>query len=130
MGLEIWKNHDGIFVGQGKYTITILKKICMMECKSMDTPTVMNLKKIQYCGSDLIDPSMYHKFIVSLNYLENTWPDICYDVNTLSQYLVEPWHVHWVSMKHILGCLNGTIEYGLRYVSNGEWKLHGITNVD
>lgn len=77
-----------------------------------------NLKNIWDCGYDLIDPSMYHKFIGSLNYLVNTRPDIFYVVNRLIQFLVKPWHVHWVVSTHILRYLHGTIEYGLRYDSN------------
>lgn len=50
----------------------------------------------------LVDPNMYHKLIGSLNYLVNNSPNICYVVNTLSQFLVEPPHVHWVAAKHVL----------------------------
>lgn len=71
------------------YTIKILPKFGMMDCESMDTPMVTNLKKIHDYDFDLIDPSMYHKLIGFLNYLVNTRPDIRYDVNTLSQFLVE-----------------------------------------
>jgi len=93
-GLEILQKYDGIFAGQGKYTISILHRFGMMACKSMHTPMVTNLNKIQECYFYFIDPSMYCKLIGSLNYLVNTRPDICYVVNTLSQFLLEPWHVH------------------------------------
>lgn len=67
----------------------------MIDCKFMDIPMVMNLKKIWDSDSDLIDPYLYRKLIGSLNYLVNTRPDICYVVNTLNQFLVEPRYVHW-----------------------------------
>jgi len=60
----------------------------------MDTPMVRNLKKIWDCDYDLIGPSVYHKLIGLLNYLMNIRPNIYYVVSTLSQFLVEPWHVH------------------------------------
>jgi hypothetical protein len=63
-------------------------------------------------------------------YLVNTRPDICFAVNTLSQYMVEPRHVHWIVGKHVLRYLHGTIGYGLRYVSDGDVKLQGYTNYD
>lgn len=56
----------------------------------MDTPMVTNLKKIRDYNSAMIDPSMYHKLIGSLNYLVNTTPNMCHFVNMLSQLLVEP----------------------------------------
>jgi len=130
LGLEIWQQLDGIFVGQGKYIVTMLKRFGMMNCKSMDTLMVTNLKKIRDNGFDLINPTMYHKLIGVLNYLVNTRPDICYAVNALSQFLVEPCCVHWVAAKHIFRYLRGTIEYGLMYASNREWKLYGFSNAD
>ena len=61
-------------------------------------------------------------------YLTNTRLDICFVVNTLSQYIVEPRHVHLVVAKHVMRYLKGTLNHGLRYESNGEIKLHGFTD--
>jgi len=46
LGLEVWQGHDGTFLGQGKYTIEILWRFGMMDCKSMVTPMDANLKKL------------------------------------------------------------------------------------
>jgi hypothetical protein len=46
LGLEVWQRTDEIFLSQGKYTVEILKKFCMIDCKSMPTPMVMDLKKM------------------------------------------------------------------------------------
>jgi hypothetical protein len=40
----------------------------------------------------------------------NTRPDICFAVNTLSQFLVEPRRVHLVAAKHVMRYLKGTME--------------------
>ena len=40
----------------------------------------------------------------------NTRPDICFVVNTLSQFLVEPRRVHLVAAKHVMRYLKGTME--------------------
>ena len=40
----------------------------------------------------------------------NTRPDICFAVNTLSQFLVEPRRVHLVAEKHVMRYLKGTME--------------------
>ena len=75
-----------IFLGQGKYTIDILKRSIMLDCKSIANPMDANLKKLRDCASDsnLIDPTMYCSLIGSLMYITNTKPDICFVVNSLS----------------------------------------------
>ena len=38
LGLEVWKNSEGIFLNQGKYVVEILKIFDMLGCKAMATP--------------------------------------------------------------------------------------------
>jgi hypothetical protein len=68
--------------------------------------------------------------IVSLMYLTNTRPNICFVVNTLSQYMVEKIRVHMIAAKHVMRYLKGTIDYGLRYASDREICLQGFTDLD
>jgi hypothetical protein len=63
-------------------------------------------------------------------YLTNTRPDICFAVNTLSQFLVEPRHVHLVAAKHVMRYLKGTMDYGLSYDGDHDFTLSGYTDVD
>ena len=44
LSMEVWQNADGISLGQGKYTIEILKRFGMMDCKAMATSMASNLK--------------------------------------------------------------------------------------
>jgi hypothetical protein len=44
LGLEVWQKPDEIFLSQRKYAVEILKRFEMMDCKSMHTPMVTNLK--------------------------------------------------------------------------------------
>jgi hypothetical protein len=104
----------------------------MMDYNSMDTPMMKNVKKLidSALDSDLVDPNMYRQLIGSLMYLVNTRSYICFVVSTLSQFMVEPRHFHWVALNHVLRYLHGTIGYGLRCVSDGEVRLHKYTNSD
>ena len=86
---------------QGKYVVEILKRFNMLECKVMATPMDSNLKLLADDSSELVDMTHYRQIIGSLMYLTNTRPDICFAVNTLSQYLVQPRRVHLVAVKHI-----------------------------
>jgi hypothetical protein len=61
LGLEVWQRTDEIFLSQGKYTVEILKKFNMTDCKSMPTLMVMDLKKMNDASTDSgeIDPHLY-----------------------------------------------------------------------
>ena len=85
----------------------------MMDC--MTTPMASNLKLLSDASSKAVDATMYRQIIGSLMYPTNMRPDICFAVNTLSQFLIDPRHVHLIAAKHILRYLMGTVDYGLKY---------------
>jgi hypothetical protein len=91
---------------------------------------VTNLKLLSDTYSETVDATMYRQMIGLFMYLMNTRPYICFVVNTLSQYMVEPRRVHLVATKHVLRYLKGTIDYGLRYVSDHEIILQVYTDSD
>jgi hypothetical protein len=86
LGLEVWQKRGEIFLGQGKYIVKILQKFGMMDCKSMATPMMTDLRKWRDSNSNPIDSSVYRQLIDSLMYLVNTQSDIYFVVNTLSQF--------------------------------------------
>jgi len=102
----------------------------MMDCKAMATPMALNLKLLCDASSEPVDVSMYRQMIGSLMYLTNTRPDICFAVNTLSQFLTDPRSVHLVAVKHVLRYLKGTVDYGLRYEANQKFNLQGYVDSD
>jgi hypothetical protein len=65
LGLEVWQRSGKIFLAQGKYTRDVLNRFGMMDCKSMSTPMITNLRKMHDSdtGSYLVDPTMYRKLI-------------------------------------------------------------------
>ena len=71
--------------------------------------------------------TQYIKIIGLLMYLPNTRPDICFAMNTLSQYLVKPRRVHLIVVKHVMRYLKGTIDFGLYYDKDHEYRLYGYT---
>jgi hypothetical protein len=113
-----------------EYAVEILKRFEMMDCKSMPTPMVTNLKLLSDTSSETVYVTLYRQMIGSLMYLTNTRPDICFAVNTLSQYMFEPRCVHLIAAKHILRYLKGTIDFGLLYVSDRKIKLQGYAHSD
>ena len=90
LGLEVWQKPGEIILSQGKYAMEILKRFGTMDCESMTTPMMTNMKLFGDTTSGKIDATVYRQMIGSLMYLMNTQPNICFAVNTLSQYMVDP----------------------------------------
>jgi hypothetical protein len=122
LGQEVWKRIDEIFMSKGKYTVGILNKFSMTECKSM----VVDLKKINDDDSDEIDPQL----IGSLMYLVNTRPNSCYATNVPSQSMSQPRQTHWMVVKHVIRYIQVTVGYGLRYSSSVNLNLQGFSDTD
>jgi hypothetical protein len=94
----------------------------MLDCKAMATPMVSYMKLLQDTTSNIVDVTLYRQMVGSLMYLTNTRPDICFGVNTLSQYMEQLRQVHLVIAKHVMRYLKGTLDYGLRYgYSDSDW---------
>eukprot|EP00253_Pinus_taeda_P032559 PITA_32559 len=104
LGLEVWQEEGHFFLGQGKYIVDILSRFHMEDCRPMSTPMITNWKKLHASDSELVDPTLYRQLIGSLMYLVNTRPDICFAVNTMSQFMCEPRKVHWVAANTFCGC--------------------------
>jgi hypothetical protein len=96
----------------------------------MNTPMEAKLKLLVDTSSELIDSTLYRQVIGSLMYLTNTRTNICFSLNTLSQFLVEPRHVHLVAAKHVMRYLKGTIDCGIGYDVDHDFTLSGYTDVD
>ena len=79
----------------------------MEGCRPMSTPMIANWNNLHASKGELVDPTLYRQLIGSLMYLVNTRPDLCFAVNTLSQFMVEPRSVHWVAAKHVLRIFSG-----------------------
>ena len=84
---------DGIFLGQGKYAVEILKRFGMMDY--MTTPMALNMKLLSDASSEMVDAMMYHQMIRSLMYLR---PDICFVVNTLRHVHLMVAKLAWVQL--------------------------------
>ena len=70
LGMEVWESADGIFLGQGKYTVEILKSFRMLDYKAIATPMTSNLKLLCDASLESIDAMMYHQMTRPLMYLK------------------------------------------------------------
>ena len=65
-----------------------------------------------------------------LIYYKNKRADICFAVNTLRKFLMDPRHVHLIATKNVSRYLKGTVDYGLKYDVNQKINLHGYVDWD
>jgi hypothetical protein len=66
LGLEVWQKCGEVFLGQGKYVVKIFQKFGMMDCKSMATPKVTDLRKLRDFDFDPVYVSLYRQLNGSL----------------------------------------------------------------
>lgn len=92
----------------------------------MATPMITKWKKIDASEDKEVDPTLYRQLIGFLTYLVNTRPDICYAINTLSQFMVEPKRAHCAATKHVLRYIQGVVKHGLMYTQCNDIKLSGF----
>lgn len=107
-----------------------MRRFAIVDCSPEATPMITNLKKLNASKSKLIDPIVYRQLVGYLMYLVNTRQNICFAMNTLNQYMVEPRRVHQVATKHVLKYLQCMVEYGPRYVQYDGVQLVGYTDSD
>eukprot|EP00253_Pinus_taeda_P027607 PITA_27607 len=63
-------------------------------------------------------------------FLVNSRPDICFAVNTLSQCMGEPHHIHGIGAKNLLRYLRGIITHGLRYTIGDKSVVLSISKAE
>ena len=90
----------------------------------------INLKLLADESLELVDMTQYRQIIGLFMYLTNTRTDICFAVNTLIQYLVQPRRVHLIATKHFMRYKKGTIDFSLYYDGNHDYILYGYIEAD
>ena len=98
LGLEVWQTPGEIFLSQRKYVVKILERFGMVDCKPVTTPMELKFKKLCGCaaGTELGNAYEYRQLIGALMFLVISRLDICFTVNTLSQYI-------WLSLIVYIG---------------------------
>jgi Reverse transcriptase (RNA-dependent DNA polymerase) len=102
LGIEATHNKEGIYLTQTKYLTDLLKRVNMMNCKSVLSPMASGTILSNTSADPCKDPSLYCSVIGALQYATLTRPDISYSVNKLSQYMHSPSDDHWTIAKRVL----------------------------
>ena len=59
LGMEVWQSVDGIFLGQEKYAVDILKRFKMLDYKAIATLMASKLNLMSDASFELVDATKY-----------------------------------------------------------------------
>ncbi|XP_026378109.1 uncharacterized protein LOC113272498 [Papaver somniferum] len=109
-------NTNSLLLTQNKYSLELLKKFDMLECKPCKTPIAPGQRDSISDGTVLKDSSTYRSLVGGLQYLAFTRPDISYDVNYVSQFMHKPTDIHLQLLKRILRYIKGSLRSGITLI--------------
>ncbi|XP_026399410.1 uncharacterized protein LOC113295274 [Papaver somniferum] len=115
LGIEVSRNskNSTMLLTQTKYTLDLLKKADIVDCKHCSTPVAKGARCSLYDGELLHNPLIYRSLVGGLQYLTMTRPDIAYAVSYVSQFMHQPTVEHIQLVKRILRFLKGSPGSGI-----------------
>jgi hypothetical protein len=130
LGIIVERRLDGLFLHQRTYTLDILKRTVMADCKLCTTPVDLQAKLAGDSGPLVEDFSQFWSIAGALQYLTFTRPDITYAVQQICLHMHDPREPHLTAMKRILHYLQGKPDYGLLLRRSSGSNLIVYTNAD
>ncbi|XP_026411068.1 uncharacterized protein LOC113306334 [Papaver somniferum] len=130
LGIEDVRHSDSIVLTQKKYTLELLEKANLLDCKACDTPVVKASRLSIHDGVKLGNPCHYRILVGVLQYLTVTRPDICFALNYISQFMHSPSDLHLQLVKRILRYLKGTVGLGITLNKCDVTSLKAYTDSD
>jgi hypothetical protein len=121
---------EGLFLHQCTYTLDVIKRATMADCKPCTTPVALHAKLAAYSGPPVQDGSQFWSIAGALQYLTFTQTDITYAIQQICLHMHDPREPHQTVMKHILRYLQGTPDYGLLLRRSSCSDLIVYTNAD
>ena len=130
LGITVERRPDGLFLHQRTYTLDILKRAVMADCKPCTTPVDLQAKLADDSGPPVADASQFRSIAGALQYLTFTRPDIAYAVQQICLHMHDPREPHLTAMKRILRYLRGTPDFGLLLRRSSSSDLVVYTDAD
>nr|GEV61523.1 hypothetical protein [Tanacetum cinerariifolium] len=130
LGLQVNQSPCGIFINQSNYVLEILKKYRMETCDPVGTSMEIKDKLDLDLNGTLVDATKYRSLIGALMYLTSSRPDIVHATCLCARYQAKPTEKHLKEVKRIFCYLRGTVNTGLWYTKDSDFKLTGFSDVD
>ncbi|XP_042939363.1 uncharacterized mitochondrial protein AtMg00810-like [Carya illinoinensis] len=129
LGIQISPTAEGLTLSQTKYTLDILERDKMHDCKPMGTLMMPRTKGLT-SQIPFSDPAHYRSIVGALQYLILTHLDLSYSVNFVSQFMHSPTEANYKMVKCILRYLKGTVDLGLHFSSHSTLDLYAFSDAD
>lgn len=85
---------------------------------------ILNLTKTMAANHVLnVDASQYRRLVGRLLYLQATWPDVCFSINVLSQFVAYPREAHLKATYRVFRYLKATPSQGILLPKDGRTNL-------
>ncbi|KAK9063785.1 hypothetical protein SSX86_017657 [Deinandra increscens subsp. villosa] len=130
LGLELKYEKEALILHQQKYSVDLLVRFGMLDCKPINTPMDTTVKLSIDRGKELEDPTMYRQIVGSLIYLTLTRPDIAFEVGVLSRYMQKPRKPHLDAIRRVLRYVKATLGFGVRFNRGEKLELKGFCDAD
>jgi len=140
LGIEITRSEKGINLSQRKFILEIISEAGLSRCKPAVIPIEQNTKltsreydltsSSSVEDSLLKDPSGYQRLVGKLIYLTMTRPDICYAVQTLSQFMHNPKQSHMNAALKVVKYLKGCPGLGIFLSRDCNMKMTAFCDTD
>ncbi|CAL1375794.1 unnamed protein product [Linum trigynum] len=130
LGLEVYRDHRGIFVNQRKYCVDLLDDVGYMEAKDCVSPVDYKVKLSAKQGEPLPNPEVYKRLIGRLHYLTITRPDLTYAVQQLCQFQKDPYSEHLQAAFRVLRYLKHAPGQGLLFKADTNLEIQGYSDSD
>jgi hypothetical protein len=130
LGTTVERRPDSLFLHQHTYTLDILKRAVIPDCKPCMTPIDLQTKLAGDSRPPVEDASQFRSIAGALQYLTFTRPDIAYAVQQICLRMHDPREPHLTAMKRILRYLQGTPDYDLLLRCSSSSDLVVYTDAD
>ncbi|XP_062080657.1 secreted RxLR effector protein 161-like [Humulus lupulus] len=140
MGIDIIRSRQKhLFLSQKNYLEKVLNRFNMRESKPVTTPLAPHFKlsreqapKTEDDKEDM-DKIPYASCVGSLMYsMVCTRPDLAYALSVVSRFISDTGIEHWKALKWIMRYVKGTLDLGLMYSANSEYRteIEGYVDSD
>lgn len=102
----------------------------MVDSHVVSNPICSGGKLSKSDGNELLDPTIFHSIIGSLQYLTITQPNFTFAVGKVAQFQSHPMETHLKAGKRFLRYIKGTSSFGLWYLSSNDWLTRLFMDVD
>lgn len=113
LGLEVARSSKGIHICECKYALDILANSGTLGSKPTKLPIDQDFKLSKDSGDPILDPSSYRRLIGRLLYLILTWPNLCYVVQLLIQFMNNPRTQDSAITHKVLKCIKAAPRQGI-----------------